>query len=39
VLATIIAIWQYRWTVRYLWGGSFATQKHGEERKNTDRKE
>lgn len=24
VLATIIAIWQYRWTVRYLWAGSFA---------------
>jgi putative membrane protein len=24
VLALIVSIWQYRWTVRYLWGGSFA---------------
>src|SRR5208282_661647 len=24
VLALVISIWQYRWTVRYLWGGSFA---------------
>ena len=24
VLALVVAIWQYRWTVRYLWGGSFA---------------
>ncbi|GJD53876.1 hypothetical protein OPKNFCMD_6655 [Methylobacterium crusticola] len=23
VLALIISIWQYRWTVHYLWGGSF----------------
>jgi putative membrane protein len=24
VLALVISIWQYRWTVRYLWGGDFA---------------
>jgi putative membrane protein len=24
VLALVISIWQYWWTVRYLWGGSFA---------------
>jgi len=24
VLATVVAIWQYHWTVRYLWHGSFA---------------
>src|SRR5262252_9175747 len=24
VLALVISLWQYRWTVRYLWGGSFA---------------
>jgi putative membrane protein len=24
VLALVVSIWQYRWTVRYLWGGSFA---------------
>ena len=24
ILALIISLWQYRWTVRYLWGGSFA---------------
>ena len=24
VLALVVAIWQYRWTVRYLWDGSFA---------------
>jgi len=24
VLALLISIWQYRWTVRYLWGGPFA---------------
>jgi putative membrane protein len=24
VLALLISIWQYRWTVRYLWGGTFA---------------
>ena len=23
VLALVVSIWQYRWTVRYLWGGSF----------------
>jgi putative membrane protein len=23
VLALVISIWQYRWTVRYLWGGAF----------------
>jgi putative membrane protein len=25
VVALVIAIWQYHWTVRYLWGGSFAS--------------
>jgi putative membrane protein len=25
VLLQIIAIWQYWWTIRYMWGGSFAT--------------
>jgi putative membrane protein len=24
VLALVVSIWQYRWTVRYLWGVSFA---------------
>ena len=24
VLATVVAIWQYHWTIRYLWHGSFA---------------
>ena len=24
VFATIVAIWQYQWTLRYLWHGSFA---------------
>jgi len=24
VLATVIAIWQYQWTVRYLWHGRFS---------------
>jgi putative membrane protein len=24
ILALIISLWQYWWTVRYLWGGSFA---------------
>lgn len=24
VLALLISIWQYWWTIRYLWGGSFA---------------
>jgi putative membrane protein len=24
ILALVISIWQYFWTVRYLWGGSFA---------------
>lgn len=24
VLALLIAIWQYLWTIRYLWGGTFA---------------
>ena len=24
VLASVVAIWQYHWTVRYLWHGSFA---------------
>lgn len=24
VLALVISLWQYFWTVRYLWGGSFA---------------
>ena len=24
VLALLIAIWQYLWIIRYLWGGSFA---------------
>jgi len=23
VVALVVAIWQYRWTVHYLWGGSF----------------
>ena len=25
VLAMVISVWDYRWTVRYLWGGGFAT--------------
>ncbi len=25
VLAMVISIWEFRWTLRYLWGGSFAT--------------
>src|ERR1700739_4920892 len=24
ILALVISLWQYQWTVRYLWGGSFA---------------
>ena len=24
VLALVISVWQYWWTVRYMWGGSFA---------------
>ena len=24
VLATVVAIWQYRWALRYLWAGRFA---------------
>jgi len=24
ILALVISLWQYRWTIRYLWGGSFA---------------
>jgi putative membrane protein len=24
VLALVISVWQYLWTVRYMWGGSFA---------------
>jgi putative membrane protein len=24
VLALVVSIWQYRWTVHYLWGGAFA---------------
>jgi putative membrane protein len=24
ILALVISLWQYRWTVRYLWGESFA---------------
>src|ERR1700757_4545463 len=24
VLALVISIWQYWWTIRYMWGGSFA---------------
>ncbi len=24
ILALVISLWQYRWTVRYLWGKSFA---------------
>jgi putative membrane protein len=24
VLSLVVSIWQYRWTVRYLWGGAFA---------------
>jgi putative membrane protein len=24
ILALVISIWQYHWTVRYLWGGTFA---------------
>jgi putative membrane protein len=23
ILALVISIWEYRWTLRYLWGGSF----------------
>src|SRR4051812_12663643 len=25
ILALLVSVWQYRWTVRYLWGGSFAS--------------
>jgi len=25
VVAMVISIWEFRWTLRYLWGGSFAT--------------
>ncbi len=24
IVALVVSLWQYRWTVRYLWGGSFA---------------
>jgi putative membrane protein len=24
ILALIVAIWQYRWTLRYMWSGDFA---------------
>jgi putative membrane protein len=24
IAALVISVWQYRWTLRYLWGGSFA---------------
>ncbi len=24
VLALVVSVWQYRWTVHYLWGGAFA---------------
>jgi putative membrane protein len=24
ILALVVSIWQYRWTVHYLWGGTFA---------------
>jgi len=24
ILALLVSIWQYQWTLRYLWGGSFA---------------
>lgn len=24
ILALVISIWQYWWTIRYMWGGSFA---------------
>jgi putative membrane protein len=24
VLALVVSIWEYRWTLRYLWGGNFA---------------
>jgi putative membrane protein len=24
VVAMVISIWEFRWTIRYLWGGSFA---------------
>ena len=24
ILALVVSIWQYHWTIRYLWGGSFA---------------
>jgi putative membrane protein len=24
ILALVISVWQYHWTLRYLWGGSFA---------------
>src|ERR1700687_1102053 len=24
ILALVVSIWQYHWTLRYLWGGSFA---------------
>ena len=25
VMALVISVWQYHWSLRYLWGGSFAT--------------
>ena len=25
IMAMVISVWDYRWTVRYLWGGGFAT--------------
>lgn len=24
VMAMVISVWEFRWTIRYLWGGSFA---------------
>jgi putative membrane protein len=24
VVAMVISVWEFRWTLRYLWGGSFA---------------
>jgi inner membrane protein YidH len=36
VLALVVSIWQYRWTLRYLWGGSFtAVAGVANERKQT----
>ena len=25
VMAMVVSVWEFRWTLRYLWGGSFAT--------------